>query len=211
MSTPSREGPGEEASSTLGSLLYGRSDETPTLEAEWVALVHSTAQREQAALRELYDRTHGFVFTLIVRIVREPATAEEVTLDVYHDVWRKAESYDPARGTVIAWLMNQARSRAIDAVRAQRRKKRTVSFLSDPASGDGDANGLDTDFRAKTVERCLQALSLDERRAIEAAYFGERTYAEAAAHLNEPLGTVKTRIRTGLTKLRALLVGQERL
>jgi RNA polymerase sigma-70 factor (ECF subfamily) len=211
MSTPSPEGPADGPPSTLGSLLYGNSVEPPVLEAEWNALVRAIAERQQAALHELFDRTNGIVFTLIFRIIKDPLTAEELTLDVYHDVWRNAARFDPARGSVVAWLMNQARSRAIDALRSQNRKKRTAVPLSEAAGADGAPHSSDADARKQVLERCLQALTVDERRAIEAAYFGEKTYSEAAQHLGEPLGTVKTRIRTGLSKLRTLLAGQEDL
>jgi RNA polymerase sigma-70 factor, ECF subfamily len=206
-SSPPRKGPSD-AAATLGSVLY--TDGTaPVLEAEWVELVRGIAAGEQAALRELYDRTHRIVFTLIFRIVKDPLTTEEVMLDVYHDAWRKAESYDSGRGSAVAWLMNQARSRAIDRVRSERRKKRTAETDGSPD------DGVDTSFdpslaeqRRSILEHALEALTIDEHRAIELAYFHELTYKEVADHLGEPLGTIKTRIRTGLAKLR-MLVGKE--
>src|SRR5688572_17918886 len=99
---------------TLGDVLYA--DKTIPRESEeiWAALVHSIAAGDQAALHALYERTHRVVFTLIMRIAGNHATAEELTLDVFHDVWRRAPAYDPANGTVLGWIMNQARSRAID-------------------------------------------------------------------------------------------------
>ena len=181
------------------------------LEAEWTDLVRRIADRDEAALRELYERTHRIVFTLIYRIVRNPLTTEEVLLDVYHDVWRKAATFDVTRGSVIAWLMNQTRSRAIDRLRSELRKKR-----SQPARAGADgvhdfADPLLAERRRAVLDHSLQALTLDERRAIESAYFQELTYAEVADRLGEPLGTIKTRIRTGLKKLRTLLAGQEDL
>jgi RNA polymerase sigma-70 factor, ECF subfamily len=206
-----RDDPGDGSANTLGALLYADREETPVPETEWTELVRGIAAGDQAALRELYERTHRIVFTLIFRIVKDPLTAEEVLLDVYHDVWRKAAAFDPTRGTVVAWLMNQTRSRAIDRLRGERSKKRTTP----DQSGAGTESPFDSsdpsiaEHRRNVVERSLQTLTLDERRAIEAAYFQELTYAEVAERLDEPLGTIKTRIRTGLAKLRALLAGKE--
>ena len=94
-------------------------------EQDWAALVQSIAAGDQLALHALYERAHRMVFTLILRITANRETAEELTLDVFHDVWRRAAGYDPANGTVLGWIMNQARSRAIDRLRFESRKKRT--------------------------------------------------------------------------------------
>jgi RNA polymerase sigma factor (sigma-70 family) len=93
-------------------------------EGEWVEIVRSIASREPHALHALYQRAHRIVFTLIMRITNDGETAEEVTMDVFHDVWRRAATYDAAGGTVVGWIMNQARSRAIDRLRFEQRKKR---------------------------------------------------------------------------------------
>src|SRR5688500_5592840 len=105
---------GERSPGTLGEVLYARPSEPLVSEAEWVALVRSVAAGDQGALLALYERAHRVVFTLIMRITVNRATAEEVTLDVFHDVWRRASSYQEKDGTVLGWIMNQARSRAID-------------------------------------------------------------------------------------------------
>jgi RNA polymerase sigma-70 factor, ECF subfamily len=99
---------------TLGDLLYADPAKTRIAEAEWIALIRSIAAGEPLALREIYDRTLLIVFTLALRIVNDREVAEEVTLDVFQDVWRGAARYDPASGSVVGWIMNQARSRAID-------------------------------------------------------------------------------------------------
>ncbi|HUQ52240.1 MAG TPA: sigma-70 family RNA polymerase sigma factor [Gammaproteobacteria bacterium] len=208
MNSPRAEAPGDRPSDTLGSVLYANSAEPLVSEADWVDLVHAIAGHSEVALKELYGRTHGFTFTLIFRIVKDPLTAEEVLLDVYHDVWRNAATFDVTRGTVVAWLMNQARSRAIDRLRTENRKKRSQSYEPTlvvetiPSSAQEQRNAL---------EQCLQGLTPDERRAIETAYFQELTYAEVAQRLGEPLGTIKTRIRTGLARLRTLLASKEGL
>src|SRR5687768_16674374 len=168
----------------LGSLL---SDGEPTPESEWVELVRRIASRDQSALRDLYERTHRIVFTLTLRILNDPQSAEEVTLDVYHGVWERAASYDPKRGMVVAWIMVQARSKAIDRVRHQGRKKRLVSGNVDVGGTDEDSFRSATDAGRERLESALETLTIDERRAIETAYFEDLTYAEVAERLGAPL------------------------
>src|SRR6266851_3784628 len=114
----------ESEARTLGDVLYVNKAEVRVSEKDWLALVQSIAARDQLALHSLYEQTHRIVFTLIVRITNNRETAEELTLDVFHDVWRRASTYDPANGSVVGWIMNQARSRAIDRLRFEHRKKR---------------------------------------------------------------------------------------
>ena len=109
---------------TLGDLLYANNGAAHVSEQEWVLLVKSVATGDQLALHSIYERTHRIVFTLALRITGHRETAEEVTLDVFHDVWRRAAAYDPAGGPVVGWIMNRARSRSIDRVRFEQRKKR---------------------------------------------------------------------------------------
>jgi RNA polymerase sigma-70 factor, ECF subfamily len=148
------------------------------------------------------------VFTLVMRITHNRETSEELTVDVFHDVWRRASTYTPDGGPVVGWIMNQARSRAIDRVRFEGRKKRVASPLAEPSDG-GAESGPHCAATAREEEArlrdALAELSQDERRAIETAFFSELTYAETASQLNEPVGTVKTRIRSGLAKLRRAL------
>jgi RNA polymerase sigma-70 factor (ECF subfamily) len=175
-------------------------------------VVRSIAAGDQTALRELYGRTHHLVFTVIVRIVRSRETAEELTLDVFHDVWRRARTYDERGGTVIGWIMNQARSRAIDRVRFDQRKKRTAPPADTNVlpTADSAEELADADLRARRVRDALGHLTAEERQSIEIAYFAGRTYAEVAEQLDEPPGTIKTRIRSGLIKLRHRLAQDER-
>src|SRR5437868_11119239 len=116
---------------TLGDVLYARS-KTPVPEQDWSALVQSIAAADQLALHSLYERAHRIVFTLIMRITANRETAEELTIDVFHDIWRLAPSYDAANGTVLGWIMNQARSRAIDRLRFESRKKRSAPDAVQP-------------------------------------------------------------------------------
>jgi RNA polymerase sigma-70 factor, ECF subfamily len=172
---------------TLGDLLYANKAKATVSEKEWVRLIRSIAGGDQLALHELYTQTHRIVLTLLVRITRNIETAEELTLDVFHDVWRRAATYDPANGTVVGWIMNQARSRAIDRLRFEQ-------AASDPQKG-------------RLLRHALQVLTPEERQTLETAFFSGLTYREVAAKFDQPLGTVKTRIRSGLGKLREALAG----
>jgi RNA polymerase sigma-70 factor, ECF subfamily len=199
----------EKSPATLGDVLYATSKGLIP-EQEWVALVQSIAAGDQGALHGLYERAHRIVFTLILRITANRESAEELTLDVFHDVWRGASRYDAANGTVLGWIMIQARSRAIDRLRYETRKKRSQSEdlapLAEVAADPGDVVEL-REQRAQ-LQAALAALTSDERQAIEITFFGGLTHVEAAARLKQPLGTVKTRIRSALHKLRQRLAAE---
>jgi RNA polymerase sigma-70 factor, ECF subfamily len=196
---------------TLGAVLYADQSKPRVSEADWTRLVQAVAAGDQMALHGLYERAHRVVFTLAMRICGNRETAEEVTLDVFHDVWRRASRYDAAQGSVLAWIMNQARSRAIDRVRFDQRKKRAEPALSEPVVAAETADGHDVLVarqQCQALQAALAVLTLPEKQAIEAAFFSELTHAEVAAHLQQPLGTVKTRIRSGLHKLRQALAAK---
>jgi len=189
---PTENGPCDCPVGTLGHLLYADKGRSHASEQEWVGLLRSIAAGDQLALDALYERTHHLVFTLAMRITNDRATAEEVTLDVFHDVWRRASKYDAAGGTVLGWIMNQAR----------------CGYSDDqlPASvAPGADEALERWESGRTLRNALTALTPDERCAIESAFFSELSYAEVAARLDQPLGTIKTRIRSGLGKLREAL------
>jgi RNA polymerase sigma-70 factor (ECF subfamily) len=200
------------AAGTLGDLLYADPAKPRVSETEWRKLIQAVGAGDQLALQTFYDRTHRLVYTLTMRILGNHATAEEVTLDVFHEIWRRASTYDAKGGSVLGWVMNQAHSRAIDRLRFEGRKKRNHSVVADPqaqtSSMDLSAKGPQ---QAQLLQQALQALTPDERKAVETAYFSELTYVEVAARLNEPVGTIKTRIRSALGKLRrALTTGDTR-
>jgi RNA polymerase sigma-70 factor, ECF subfamily len=204
---------GKPAAGTLGAVLYANKARTPQLEKEWVDLVRAIAARDQSSLHALYERSHRPVFTLIMRITCNRETAEEVTLDVYHDVWRRASLYEAAGGTVLGWIMNQARSRAIDRLRFEGRRKRVNPLDEDWRQVTAPLDSADAIALRQQGERlraALTVLTMEERQAIETAYFAELSYAEAAARLDQPLGTLKTRIRSALSKLRQELTGGEK-
>ncbi|HTM10573.1 MAG TPA: sigma-70 family RNA polymerase sigma factor [Verrucomicrobiae bacterium] len=193
---------------TLGDILDADKSRVRVSEDEWLQLVRAVAAGDQRALHSLYEQTHRIVFTLIVRITANRETAEEVTLDVFHDVWRKASRYDPANGSVVGWIMNQARSRAIDRLRFDQRKKRVDPY---PHSLRSTTDIVDPqqaclfEEQGRLLRNALEVLRPEERNTIETTFFSELTYEETARKLNQPLGTVKTRIRSGLRKLREAL------
>jgi RNA polymerase sigma-70 factor, ECF subfamily len=200
----------EHTARVLGDLLYGDTTNIPVSEADWVRLVQSVAVGDQDALHTVFLRTHRLVFTLAVRITHNRETAEEVTLDVFHDVWRRAAKYDPASGSVVGWIMNQARSRAIDRLRFEQRKKRDHADAGIPLPSAAAADAHDEVARkeqGQLLREALTVLTPDERLTIETAFFSEMTHEEVAARLNQPLGTIKTRVRSGLGKLRQALGG----
>lgn len=196
---------------TLGGVLYAKDGPTPP-ETEWVQLVQSIAARDQLALHALYERAHRLVFTLALRITSNRDTAEELTLDVFHDIWRNAVKYEPAAGTVLGWILNLVRWRAIDRLRFESRQKRLQPQDQDwrhwTAPRDSE-DAIALRQEAEALRKALMVLTPDEQHVIELAYFSGLTYGEVAERLNQPLGTVKTRIRSGLAKLREALANGE--
>lgn len=194
---------------TLGDLLYAKvTARVP--ERDWTELVQSIAAGDELALHALYERANWLVFTLVMRITANREMAEELTIDVFHGVWRHASRYEAANGTVLGWIMNQARSQAIDRLRFENRKKRSNSGgfpLPDEVAADPH-DLIELRAQSASLRAALAALTPGEREAIESTFFGGLTHAEAAARLNEPLGTIKTRIRSGLHKLRHALAAE---
>ena len=178
------------------------------------ACLRRLASGDPDAAAALYDRHSRAIYTLVLRILDDEGDAEDVVQDVFAQAWRQAARYDEKRGAVGAWLLVMARTRAIDRIRA-RRARTAVHVLDDrivedlPAAGpDAAATIIDAE-RARRVQRALADLPLLQRLAIELAYYEGLTQREVAERLEEPLGTVKTRIRLGLLKLRdALAEGQ---
>jgi RNA polymerase sigma-70 factor (ECF subfamily) len=193
--------------------LSRQSTQLASLEARWMTLIHRIAQGDQQALAPLYDETSRFVYALALRILQDIGLAEEATMDVYLQIWRQARSYEPARGTPSAWLLRMARSRAIDLLRREARKKRLEESLeaaSWMAAGTHDpekASLLGEEQRR--AREALAKLNPEQREVIEIAYFAGLSHSEIAELLGLPLGTIKTRIRSGMMKLRESLVSLE--
>src|SRR5688572_8301810 len=163
LSSPSEASAQQKSPATLGDVLYAKSG-IPTPEEDWARLVQSIAAGDQLALHALYERAHRLVFTLVMRITANRETAEELTIDVFHDVWRRASDYDAANGTVLGWIMNQARSRAIDRLRFESRKKRSSGDdAPPPAEAAADPHDvLELREQAEALRAALTALTPDE-------------------------------------------------
>ena len=172
----------------------------------WLMLIARMAGGDQAALSALYDDTSAMVHGLAVKILRDESAAEDVTIDVYMQAFRQASSYDPGRGSPLAWLLTLTRSRAIDRFRsdAPRRLREapleTIEATPAPAA-DPAESALAGESR-RVVLAALAALTPDQRQVIELAYYTGMSHSEIAAALGQPLGTIKTRIRTGMLALR---------
>lgn len=179
-------------------------------ERELGVLVASIATGDQAAMAALYDQTNRVVYGLALRILRDPSAAEEATLDVYMQVWRKASTYDVSRGNPSAWLLCMARTRALDRLRSSASARNAETSLEDSpieravATDNPEASTLATE-RQHIVRAALDRLSPEQRVVIEVAYFSGLSHSEIAEKLSLPLGTVKTRIRLGMEKLREYL------
>ena len=178
-------------------------------------LVDRMARGDETALAELYDRHASKVYAAARAVVGEPADADEVTTDVFVHAWRSAGAYDASRGTVAAWLFTLARSRSLDRVRSRSRRSARIDraaamdggSFAVPVSGAGPdpERGPETSELRGRVGAALAVLPEAQRRAIELAYFEGLSQREIAERLNEPLGTVKTRIRSAMQKLRDAL------
>lgn len=173
-------------------------------------LVALMASGREGGLACLYDRHATAVYSLALRVVRDPADAEEVTQDVFSQAWRTARTYDDGRGQVAAWLLMIARARALDSLR--RRSRRLPP-------GDGEEAAIpdaspSVEYKVATEQQLvlargvLQQLPAEQRHALELAYYEGMTHAEIAQQTATPLGTVKTRIRSALSSLRLALSGQ---
>jgi len=174
-------------------------------------LVARVARGDQGALDEMYQRHARPVYSLALHILRDPASAEDVTQEVFLKIWRQPASYNPERGALGSWLLSVAHNRAIDLVRRRRlREEHSLpesmevgDLVADDAVDPGEAAGAAEVSRL--VRRALERIPPAQRLAIEMAFFQGKTHVEVAEELGEPLGTAKTRIRLGMKKLKMLL------
>jgi RNA polymerase sigma-70 factor (ECF subfamily) len=179
-------------------------------ERQWADLIRRIAQGDADALRGLYEGTSRYVYGLAFRIVQDPGAAEEVTLDVYTQVWKRAADYDAARGTPSAWLLTIVRTRAIDRLRSSSRKVislqeplETADRIPDSSPSPEESSVMDA--RRRMVQSALAELPPEQREAVELAYFYGLSQSEIAARTGQPLGTVKTRLRLSMMRLREKL------
>ena len=177
-------------------------------------LVTALASGDMRALESLYDRYSTLVYSVSLRVLRDAHLAEDVVQEVFLRLWRQPTSYDPARGRFISWLMSVTRNRSLDELRRVSRRLRSEDVDEDPERelpatgvfGDPQAGLVLAEARA-AVRVAMTRLPPEQRRVIELAYFGGLTQVEIAQLTGDPLGTVKTRVRLGMRKLRESLAG----
>ena len=193
----------------LAAVVGFRSESAET-QAEDRDCLRRLASGDGDAAGHLYDRHARAIYSLVLRIVADEGDAEDVVQEVFAQAWRQAARYDVSRGAVGAWLLMMARTRAIDRLRARRARPAAQTVEDDrmfelPTGAPDAAMEMIDAEQARLVQRALNGLPLLQRLAIELAYYEGLTQREIAARLEEPLGTVKTRIRLGLLKLRDVL------
>lgn len=172
------------------------------------ALLSRVARGDTAAFEALDDQLSGPVYGIVLRVVRDPAQAEEVAQEVLVEVWRQAARFSPETGSARAWVLTIARRRAVDRVRsAQAATEREARAASADTTREYDevADAVETRLEQQAVRRCLDGLTVVQREAVDLAYYSGYTHTEVAAVLDVPLGTVKTRLRDGLIRLRDCL------
>lgn len=170
-----------------------------------VALIDRIVSQDQRAIAELYDRHNRLLFGLILCILKERGEAEDVLQEVFLAAWTRADTYKASLGTPVGWLVRIARNRAIDRLRANSVRLRAIDESYSPPLTDAPELQAARGERQRDVARALDALPADQRALIEGAYFLGLTHTELAARFSVPLGTVKTRVRTGMLALRRQL------
>jgi RNA polymerase sigma-70 factor, ECF subfamily len=173
-----------------------------------VHLIQRVANQDRDAFNQLYDRFSSLVFTLAMRMLKVRSDAEDLLQEVFVQVWRQAHSYNVQRGSPEAWIVNIARSRAIDKIRSIRRMERSFVLIDDPApaaSGENVESSVAESEVRMAMNSALANLPEAQRKVLELAYLDGLTQTEIAERLAEPLGTVKTRMRCGILRLREIV------
>jgi RNA polymerase sigma-70 factor (ECF subfamily) len=171
-------------------------------------LLAASARGDEQAFAELYDQTSSRVYGMVLRVVRDPAQAAEVTQDVYLEVWRQSARFDSQRGSVMPWLLMIAHRRAVDRVRAAQAsvvRDNRYAEMNTERDYDQVSEQVQASLEAQRVRKVLDGLTAPQREAVSLAYFGGYTHSEVSELLHLPLGTVKTRIRDGLIRMRDAL------
>jgi RNA polymerase sigma-70 factor (ECF subfamily) len=181
---------------------------TPTGETDEASrltyLMGLAGRGDEQAFGEIYDLLAGLVYGIIRKVVRDPAQSQEVAQEVFLEIWRLAPRHDPSRGSARSWVATIAHRRAVDRVRSEQaaRDREERQHRLDPTPVDTVVDEVDDRFEHDRVRRALAVLTDTQRQAVELAYYGGYTYREVAALLHAPHGTIKTRIRDGLIRLR---------
>ena len=200
-----------DADDTMTRMALRRAPRGSDLDAGPVALddlMHRVARGDAAAFELLYDRIAGSVFGVILRVLRDPAQSEEVAQEVLVEVWRTATRFDGERGSASTWIHTMAHRRAIDRVRsaqASHDREERVAHRDHVPAYDEVVDTVETRLEQEQVRRCVQGLTHLQRESVTLAYYGGHTYQQVAELLDVPLGTVKTRMRDGLIRLRDCL------
>ncbi|MBL8207918.1 MAG: sigma-70 family RNA polymerase sigma factor [Blastocatellia bacterium] len=186
------------------------SNQAPFDQSDELALVERLRARDQSALDTLYERYSKVVYAIALRIVGQPADAEDVVVDSFWQVWQQAANYDVSRGQLRTWIVTIARSRALDRLRVLRRsplaEAEEVDVLGREVVADDDPEQAAwLSQKSSIVRSAMAALPREQRQALELAYYHGFSQSEVAQRLGEPLGTIKTRIRLGMMKLREQL------
>jgi RNA polymerase sigma-70 factor, ECF subfamily len=184
------------------------SSKGPPSKLDWSRYLPSVVAGDHRALAELYDAASSVVYGLALRILSDRNLAEDVVVEVFAQVWRDAGNFDPARGSPTAWIIAMTRSRAIDLLRSRKRERAAEPIESASAMKSALPNPEELSClseRRQIVRRALSSLTLEQREAIDLAYFSGLSHSQIALKLCQPVGTIKTRIRTAMIRLRELL------
>jgi len=167
-------------------------------------LIEQVTRGDKSAFKEIYSRFSQVTYNLALRMLRDKEDAEEVVQEIFLQIWNKAYSYDPERGAVSTWVLNIARSRSIDKLRSVGYRNKNVEIDEEKANSNVDLSRsiVDRDESKNVIKQALESLPEKQKIAIELVYFEGLTHIEAADKLNEPVGTIKTRIRLGVMKLK---------
>ncbi|WP_375486431.1 sigma-70 family RNA polymerase sigma factor [uncultured Mycobacterium sp.] len=180
----------------------------PRVSSDLDALLRRVARRDADAFAKFYDRTSSRVYGLVARVLRDSGYSEETTQEVYLEVWRVAGTYDPSKGSALAWVLTMAHRRAVDRVRAEQaatqRESRYAAASVDPPSDVVADSALAGDDRRR-VSECLKGLPDGQRQCIQMAYYDGLTYVEVSQRLSANLSTIKSRMRDALRALRNCL------
>ena len=189
----------------LSTVASGVGDARPIGAGSHEQLLAQVATGDRAAFAELYDGTVNRVFGLVRRLLVDSAQAEEVTQEVYLEIWQTATRYEPTRGSAITWMLTLAHRRAVDRIRSaqsSRNRDTRVGIRDFAAEYDSVAEAAEILIESERVKRALEKLTELQRQAVTLAYFKGYSHSEVAALLRVPVGTVKTRLRDGLIRLR---------